>query len=267
LQFKLADDYLTYNMVQQGIISNSAMKYVQALKEAINRTVSLGWVHANIFGYFKCRYEDPSHDWLSPAEMADLIDTAFDLPEHNLVRDLYVFSSFTGFSYIDLYKLTPTDIHVGHDGHQWITRDREKTEVEEAVPLLPVPLALIQKYQDHPEANRRGRLFPVPTNKTYNERLKEIGRIKQISVILRTHKARFYFANEVLYNNGVQLKTVARILGQNAVKSAEVYVRCNKTAIIEAMQDVKGKLFDPEGNLKSASGKTKAGRVITLRAV
>jgi integrase len=267
LQFKLADEYLTYNMVQHGIISNSAMKYVQALKEAINRTVSLGWVHANIFAYFKCRYEEPNHDWLSPAEMEELIHTNFEEPEHNLVRDMYVFSSFTGFSYIDLYKLRPEDVHLGHDGHQWATRDREKTDVEEAVPLLPIPLALIEKYKNHPDANRRGRLFPVPTNKSYNERLKEIGRLKKISVILRTHKARFYFANEVLYNNGVQLKTVARILGQESIKSAEIYVRCNKTVISDTMEDVRDKLFDAEGGLKSRKSKKDTAKVVPLRAV
>jgi len=267
MQFKLADEYLKYNMVQYGIIQNSAMKYVQALKEAINRTVSLGWAHANVFAYFKCRYEEPSHDWLSPADMEDLIATDFAKPEHNLVRDLYVFSSFTGFSYIDLYKLSPTDIHVGHDGHQWITRDREKTDVEEAVPLLPIPLALIEKYKNDPEAIRRGRIFPVPTNKHYNETLKEIGHIKKITIILRTHKARFYFANEVLYNNGVQLKTVARIMGQKSVKSAEVYVRCNKTAISEAMEEVKEKLFNVDGQLKSAKSGNKGAKIIGLRAV
>jgi integrase len=267
VQFKLADEYLKYNMVQYGMIQNSAMKYIQGLKEAINRTVSLGWAHANVFAYFKCRYEEPNHDWLSPADMEGLIQADFKNPTHNLVRDMYVFSSFTGFSYIDLYKLSPADLHVGPDGHQWLTRDREKTEVEEAVPLLPVPLALIQKYRNHPEANRRGRLFPVPTNMKYNEALKEIGRLQEMTIILRTHKARFYFANEVLYNNGVQLKTVARILGQDSIKSAEIYVRCNKTAISEAMADVKDKLFDPDGQLKSATGKKKNAKVVNLRAI
>ncbi|HVU97783.1 MAG TPA: tyrosine-type recombinase/integrase [Puia sp.] len=267
LQFKLAGEYLTYNRVQHGMIQNSAMKYVQALKEAINRTVSLGWAHANVFAYFKCRYEEPNHDWLRPEEMEALIAAEFGSPEHNLVRDLYVFSSFTGFSYIDLYKLSPSDIHMGHDGHQWITRDREKTDVEEAVPLLPIPLALIEKYKDNPEANRRGRLFPVPTNKCYNELLKEIGQLQKISIILRTHKARFYFANEVLYNNGVQLKTVARILGQDSIQSAEIYVKCNKTAISEAMLEVKSKLFDQEGALKSVTGKNQKAKIVDLRAV
>ncbi len=47
--------------------------------------------------------------------------------------------------------------------------------------------------------------------------------------LLSTHSARYFFANEVLYNNGVQLKTIARIMGQESVKSAEIYVRANRT--------------------------------------
>lgn len=38
-------------------------------------------------------------------------------------------------------------------------------------------------------------------------------------VLLFTHSARYFFANEVLYNNGVQLKTIARIMGQESLKS------------------------------------------------
>jgi len=82
--------------------------------------------------------------------------------------------------------------------------------------LLPVAQALVEKYKDHRQVKIKGRLFPVPTNKHYNEALKGIGHIKQFTVILRPHRARYYFANEVLYNNGMQLKTVARIMGQDS---------------------------------------------------
>jgi len=82
---------------------------------------------------------------------------------------------------------------------------------------------------------------------------------------LRTHKARFFFANEITYNNGVPLKTVSRLLGQKCVSVTETYVQANKRNISENMDMVEQKLFDSDGNLKKGAIKNNTGgKVITL---
>jgi hypothetical protein len=63
------------------------------------------------------------------------------------VRDVYVFCCFTGYAYETVYKLEPGNIFKGLDGKPWIIKDRQKTGVEETVPLLPIPLAIIEKYK------------------------------------------------------------------------------------------------------------------------
>jgi site-specific recombinase XerD len=79
-----------------------------------------------------------------------------------------------------------------------------------------------------------------------------IAYITGIRIVLRTHKARFFFANEVTYNNGVPLKTVSRMLGHKSVKTTEVYVRANPRNISEEMEKVQKALFTAEGDLKTA---------------
>jgi site-specific recombinase XerD len=87
-------------------------------------------------------------------------------------------------------------------------------------------------------------------------------------VLLSTHSARYFFANEVLYNNGVQIKTIAQAMGQESVKSAEIYIRFNRTAVSRAMQEVEEKLHNPDGSLKASLTRTKPpARVFTMRAV
>jgi integrase len=268
LEFKFMDQLLTYNITQHHLIRNSAMKYAQGLKEAIDRAVANGWMPSNLFSSYMCHYEQPKHDWLTPAEMEDLMETDFEKDKYNVIRDIYVFSSYTGLSYAEIQSLSSDDIINGIDGKKWISKDRQKTGSDETVPLLPIPLLLIDKYKDHPVCQRRRKVFPVPCNVEYNRCLKYIAKFKGIKIVLRTHKARFYFANEVLYNNGVQLKTVARIMGQKSIKSAEIYVQANRTVISEAMQEVEERLFTPDGSLKSkrkASGP--AAKVVTMRSV
>ena len=93
-----------------------------------------------------------------------------------------------------------------------------------------------------------------------------IADITGISIVLRTHKARFFFANEVTYNNGVPLKTVSRMLGQKSVKTTEVYVRANRWNISEEMEKVEKVLFTAEGDLKTAGiERGRSAKIIELR--
>lgn len=149
----------------------------------------------------------------------------------------------------------------------WISKARKKTDSDETLPFLPIVLDLIAKYRKHPTCLQRGTLFPVPTNEHYNRCLKKIAAEADIDVLLFSHSARYFFANEVLFNNGVQLKTIARILGQDSIKSAEVYVRANRTAISESMDMVESKLYRPDGSLGKPSNHPKGAKVVRLRAV
>ena len=171
-----------------------------------------------------------------------------------MIRDIFLFSSYTGFPYREVFNLGPHHLKLRNDGEIWASLSRQKTDEDEAVPLLPPALKLIEKYKEDSEAVKRHRLFPVPSNQEYNRGLKEITAILKIEgIILKTHKARFYFANEVTYNNGVPLKTVSRILGHQSIKTTEIYVQANTRNISENMKMVKAKLFNNDGELKPAA--------------
>ncbi|WP_394370948.1 site-specific integrase [Salegentibacter lacus] len=66
------------------------------------------------------------------------------------VRDLFVFSCYTGISYVDIKNLTVNNISIGIDGDKWIISKRQKTNTPIKVPLLDPVLELIKKYEDHP---------------------------------------------------------------------------------------------------------------------
>jgi hypothetical protein len=65
--------------VQKKVTENTAMKYVQCIKETIDRAVSKGWVVSNVFTIFKCRYTDPHHDWLTMEELERLQNQSFSM--------------------------------------------------------------------------------------------------------------------------------------------------------------------------------------------
>ena len=101
-----------------------------------------------------------------------------------LVRDVFIFSCFTGLAYIDVSNLTPENI-VTLDDKQWIMTKRQKTRVETNVLLLDIPKAIIEKYSG--QTYREGKLFPILTNQKTNAYLKEIADICDIKKNLTFH--------------------------------------------------------------------------------
>ena len=92
---------------------------------------------------------------------------------HELVRDLFVFSVFTGLAYSDVKNLTADRLQTFFDGNLWIITRRKKTNTESNIRLLDVPKRIIEKYRG---LTKEGCVFPVPSNGSYNKTIKEIGR-------------------------------------------------------------------------------------------
>ena len=254
-----------YLMTKREVIHNTATKYLQIIKGIINRAVAFKWINANPFMLYKCTYHDVHHDWLNMDQFETLLNHQFQDKKLNIIRDIFVFASFTGFAYREIYTLTKGDIVHGENGKLWILKNRQKTGEEESVPLLPIPIQLLEKYKNSPACQVNRKLLPVPTVQEFNRSLKLIASELGIEINLRTHKARFFFANEITYNNGVPLKTVSRLLGQKSVRVTETYVQANKRNISENMAMVERKLFDADGNLKKCAIKNDSGaKVINL---
>ena len=268
LQYNFIEQYNKFNLVQKKTEPNTAMKYCQSIKEVIDRAVANEWMNTNIFSIFSCSYIDPKHDWLTWQEMNTLIGWRFAEEKFNVVRDIIVFCSFTGLSYQEVYSLSPADIITGIDGKRWISKERQKTDGDESLPLLPIAEQLLEKYKDHPKCLQKGRLLPVPTNQEFNRCCKEITRQTGIAIDMRSHKNRYFFANEVTYNQGVPLKTVSKMLSHKSIKTTEIYVRANRQNISENMNEVQRKLFTQNGELKvGVTQEPQQAKVITLRVV
>jgi integrase len=116
------------------------------------------------------------------------------------VRDLFVFSIFTGLSYADVKKLTTDNLQTFFDGNLWIITRRRKTNTDSTIRLLDVPKRIIGKYKGLTGDNR---VFPVPSNSSRNEKPKKIGVQCGIKIRLTYHVARHSAATTILLSHGV----------------------------------------------------------------
>lgn len=170
------------------------------------------------------------------------------------VRDTYIFQCFTGFAYTDLYRLTVDNIvEIVVKGEKWLMRKRNKTNVNELVPILPIVDEILEKYKMHPCRTQHSKLLPVKSNCHYNGFLKELAvicgvRCKEGDQSLDTHLARHTFA-DIMLNNGVPLEDVSRMLGHKSIRTTQKYARIRKNRISNYVSRVRIKLFSKDGKL------------------
>jgi len=215
-------------------------------------SVDQGWLPANPLGGFKCTYEEPQREWLTMEEIMVLYNKEL-IPRLAEVRDIYLFCCFTGYAYIDVLTLTPTNIVTGIDGEKWLAKNRIKTGTPEHIPLLPIAAEIIDRYKDNLYCKHYGLLLPVNSNQRYNAYLQEIAAICDIKKHLTTHTARHTFATTVTLENDVPIETVSQLLGHKSIRTTQIYAKITQHKISNNMRVLRNRLFGGEQTLRQAA--------------
>lgn len=147
-------------------------------------------------------------------------------------------SAFTGLAFTDVSQLTEDHIVTDNGGNKWIRKPRQRTKQMSNIPLLDVPLAVIEKYQGDKKAAKKGVLLPISCNQVMNSYLKEIAEIFRIYKRLSMHTARHTYA-ALCVSQGVSLKNVSKMLGHASVKMTERYARVLDSSILRDMNSIR----------------------------
>jgi site-specific recombinase XerD len=132
----------------------------------------------------------------------------------------------------------------------WISKNREKTDNPETLPLLPIAREIVERYKDSPYCLAQHRLLPVNTNQRYNAYLKEIAELCGIQKYLTTHTARHTFATTVTLEHDVPIETVSKMLGHKSIRTTQIYAKITQKKVSNNMKDLENKIFNENGLLK-----------------
>lgn len=255
LNMKFITEFEHYLMVNERMQTNSAHKYITNFKRIMNVAVSLEWIVKNPFDNFRCSYTNPEREILTQAELDTIQYMEMPVPRLAEVRDVFLFCCYTGFAYSDIYRFESNVLTIGMDGEYWLSTLRQKTGTRESVPLLPVAMEIINRYEEHPECVRYNKLLPVNSNQKYNAYLKEIANLCGIKKNLTSHMARHTFATTVTLSNGVPLETVSRMLGHTKISTTQIYAKVLDNKVSQDMQSLKDKLFSLKSEEKKVGRK------------
>ena len=187
LNLTFINDFEYFLRTEKKCRTNTVWGYMIVLKHIVSIARNDGRLPFNPFAGYINSPESVDRGYLTQTEIQTLMDAPMKNATHELVRNLFVFSVFTGLAYSDVKNLTADRLQTFFDGNLWIITRRKKTNTASNIRLLDVPKRIIEKYKG---LARDGHVFPVPNNGSCNKIQKGIGRQCGFKMRLTYHVAR-----------------------------------------------------------------------------
>ena len=232
LNLNFIQSFHSFLRVEKGMCQNSSTKHLKLLKKILNLSVANSYIPFNPFAIYKVEREPVEIDFLTEEELRRIINFDTPLPRLEKTRDMFLFSCFTGLSYIDVKTLTAAHFEKDSDGRIWIKKRRVKTGVLSRIPLLPMAKMILEKYKGG------DKLLPIQDAADINKYLKDIAILCNINKRITHHTSRHTFASTVTLANNISLEVVSKMLGHTNTRMTAHYAKLVDETIANQMDKI-----------------------------
>lgn len=215
--------------------------YHKQLKVAVRSAVEQGFLKEN--PYNKIHFalgKNKERQPLTEDELSLVMNAKLPAVEER-VRDLFVFSCYTGLAYADVKSFDYKTMVEQHGEDYYIVGKRQKTDNSFYTPLLPPALKILEKYKYE---------LPVISNQKANQYLHLIEKHLGLTKPLTFHVARHTFAT-LLLNMDVPIEHVQRMLGHSNLKTTLIYAKLQTKTLQRSSQKVSSLFRKGESNIQA----------------
>ena len=214
---------------------NTTAKMMSMVRKGILWAYRCGIILTNPFSTYQIKKEESQKQYLNKQEIIRIMNKRLDIPRLASIRDIFIFSCFTGIAYSDICRLRKDQIISDSGKSMYIHLYRTKTNHPAFIPLLPQAKKIASFYIGKGESEY---LFPTISNQKSNAYLKELADICHIRKRVTFHCFRHTFATTVTLANDVALQNVSKMLGHSSTRMTQHYARVLDNSIMKDMQDV-----------------------------
>jgi tyrosine type site-specific recombinase len=249
LDYSFIEKYEHYLRVDMKRSLSTVEGFIIMLKTIVKRAIAQGTLLKNPFtGYFPEKAMK-KHRHLELDELKRLMETPIQEKFLCYVRDLFVFSTFTGISYIDLCNLREENFYLTEDGKLWVRFNRQKTKSECIIQILDLPRLIMDKYKDQRVDDR---IFKVPVRSALTANFRKLAEKCNINKRVTFHMARHNFGSLITLSQGVPLESVCKMMGHKNISTTQLYAKLTHQKVNEDIKristKVKSKYEIPEWN-------------------
>lgn len=240
LEQSFIEQFHVYLKTERALKLTSICRYLDCLINVVKIAFNDGIMPRNPFASYRYNEPTPERAFLNETEILTLQHTALRTKKQRLIRDLFLFSCFTGICYTDMKSLAWKQLEQDKHGDWWVIGNRCKTDTQYVVKLLPSALSILERYRDGAD-----RVFAfMPHLNTVDRSLKRIAVLCGIDKKLTFHQRRHTYATTICLMNGVSLETLSKMLGHKRITTTQTYAKVTQPMIDREVEMLKEKLAD-----------------------
>jgi integrase len=202
LELSFIEKFDSFLRIEQGFSAHTISTYTIILRKIVRRAISQGILHKNPFAAYIPEQPPRKRRHMTQEELEKFMTTPIASKHLCHSRDMYIFSTFTGLSYSDMCNLSKEHIIKGKGGKLWIRINRQKTGVRCDIPLLEIPLQIMEKYK----AERKGdKIFNMTSPSCIQVKLNKAAKLCGIEKRVTYHQRRHMILSFKLKTSELQL--------------------------------------------------------------
>jgi integrase len=232
-------DFDYYLRIDLAMAPNTIVGIVGKLKGIVKTAINNGVLRNDPFVDYEYITSPIVPKSLTSKELKKMMKAKLSKPYLSFIRDMFLFSSFTGIAFGDMRALTDKNLSIAEDGVQWVNLKRKKTGTPCHIPLMEIPLQLIEKYKGIAKDDK---LFPMLSGCKTSIYLRRIAKECGIDKRVTFHMARHTYASEITLSQGVPLETVGELLGHTDWRSTRIYAQVNNDKVGKDMRNLNKRL-------------------------
>lgn len=241
LEQSFIEQFHVYLKTERALKLTSICRYLDCLINVVKVSFNDGIMPRNPFASYRYNEPTPERAFLNEAEILTLQHAALRTKKQRIIRDLFLFSCFTGICYADMKSLVWKQFEQDAHGDWWVTGNRCKTDTQYVVKLLPAALSILERYRE----GGAERVFAfMPHLNTVDRSLKRIAVLCGIEKKLTFHSGRHTYATTICLMNGVSLETLSKMLGHKRITTTQTYAKVTQPMIDREVEMLKEKLAD-----------------------
>ena len=207
---------------------NTASAYFNALMSIVNLAHQDGIIKTDINTKISRIHwkRDTTKEYLDEKEIRRLERVEFK--EYSDIQRACQLSIYTGLRRSDILSLDWKSVHINSKKRSYLDIVISKTQVAVKLPLSPSAIELLGKPQ------KRGLVFPNLTGYKLGFYIPRLLKLAKIEKHITFHCFRHTFAMRLL-ENGVDIYTIATLLGHKSVSSTQAYARLSQAQVRQAV--------------------------------
>jgi integrase len=246
LDSQFMEDFDLWLRKKYHVQHNTVYKTYQRLTRFIRYEISRGNLDKYPFPDYQIRMVVKEGHYLSFDDIQKLEN--FEIENRKLYQTklLFLFTIYTGLSFIDLYKSKETDLIIDDDGMYWLKTFRQKSKSRVSVPLISYAVECLKKLRNGEFEIPKGNLLPVKSNVHLNLEIKQVCELCGIKDghLTTWHSGR-RSTSSLMMKMGIPLQILQKVLSHRSLStSIQFYTHTDDKMVKESMMELDKKLVD-----------------------